>query len=122
MSQRTIFVSILFFFSAVFFVLIIDFEGGGFSRNIVSKLAGVVGVSVGVAPNPVNTLVRELEEKESALNAREQELADRERNEEMIGGRKNSASTFFLFGVVVLLLLLVLLNFYFDYRHRLFRG
>ncbi len=54
----------------------------GFGDTMLSHLAQIssgVGISVSVPPNPINTLMSALREKERDLNEREKSLEERER-------------------------------------------
>ncbi len=76
-----------------------------------------VGVSLGIAPNPYNTLAQQLESKQSELNAREERvvaLEDELRQSQLI-------ERYVAFGSLFLstcLFMLVGLNFYMDSRRR----
>ena len=77
-----------------------------------SLSANAVGVYLGVPENEVNTLVAQLDEREAALNAREQEVAA------MSQGSADTETLLFITLIGVGLLGLILLNFYLDSRRR----
>ena len=90
-------------------------------KYFIAQVGSAVGVTVGVAPNPFNTLAQQLKEKELALADREKEL----QQEEAAFGKKidkklATQNKIFLYLLIVggILALLVLLNFYLDYRRR----
>lgn len=62
--------------------------------------ASAVEINTGIPPNPINSLNKQLQEKEARLLKKEAEID----KQVFIGG-----------GII---LALVLLNFYLDYRHR----
>ncbi|MBI3046005.1 MAG: hypothetical protein HYY86_00460 [Candidatus Harrisonbacteria bacterium] len=68
---------------------------------ILFSKASAVGVNTDIPPNPINTLNKQLQEKETKLLKKEAEMD----KQIFIGG-----------GII---LALVLLNFYLDYRHRI---
>ncbi|MBI5153081.1 MAG: hypothetical protein HZA36_01330 [Parcubacteria group bacterium] len=72
--------------------------------------ADLVSMSGVVLPNPENTLLKQLREKEAQLTLQERQLLKRE----------NATLMIFLYGFVAwsVLLCLIGLNFYLDYRHR----
>jgi len=92
----------------------------GFERMFLAQI-GSIGINVGVAPNQYNTLAQQLEEKEEALNAREQELKSRiaaiERESSALSGSDAQSYGYFAFGGASLFLL-ILLNFFLDYHAR----
>lgn len=84
-------------------------------------LANAVGITVGVAPNPINTAIAQLREREQATLSKEAELQQRE---ELLRARLDRTSyrerTLFVYSIAVsvLLLGLVIVNFYLEYRKR----
>ena len=73
-----------------------------------------VGVTVGVKPNPFNTLAQQLDKKEEDLKAKEQLLEKRILEENNLGDQTLQYLLFIGGG----LLALVVLNFYLDYRRK----
>ena len=84
----------------------------------VQGLLAQIGVVVGVAPNPYNTLDAQLNQEQDQLNQQAADLAARE------AAFANSAKTadpvspaiWYLAGAIAIVALLVLLNFYLDRR------
>ncbi|GEM_PF-3257628 len=99
-------------------------NGVSFPEEFRRQLAFLVGTSVSVLPNEVNTAAERLKEKEAALGEREQAVQEREENKTGAEGAgtardpatKSSFVPIVLAGVV--LFVLIALNFYFDYRRR----
>lgn len=74
---------------------------------ILTFQANAAEVKTNILPNPINTLNKQLQEKEAELFKKETEINNRQapaQKQIFIGG-----------GII---LTLVLLNFYLDYRHR----
>jgi predicted PurR-regulated permease PerM len=82
------------------------------------RLVAQVGITVGVAPNPYNTLNDQLAQKQDQLNQEASDLAAQE--EAMASTTAQAAPTpaivWYLVAAIIVILLLVLLNFYFDWR------
>lgn len=76
-----------------------------------------VGMSAGVAENPLSALAGELSEKELELRLREAELAERERRNEDENVRRDALLAF-SYVMTALLAALVAVNFMFDYKER----
>ena len=74
----------------------------------------MASLTVGVAPNPTNTLAAQLAAKEQALNEREAQLAQSSGSGNVLG--------FASFIMSLILLVLVGINFYYDKRSRRHRG
>jgi hypothetical protein len=93
-----------------------------FSLQAVQNIAGVVGMTVGVAPNEANTLAQELRARELNLESREQALDAREQDVRALiveETAKNDRSTMMLIiGVALFLAALIGANFYLDYKRR----
>ena len=102
--------------SSLFLLLLIT-VAWGIDRIAVDAPAGEaganVGVSVGVLPNPYNTLAQQLQDKENDLTKREADLSKKEEG----SNKQDKTLIYALIGGGVLLLL-ILLNFYFDYRRK----
>ena len=77
-----------------------------------------VGASASIAVNSVNTLAKQLKDKESALVAREDALEKMEKNMfSPVYLLRNKLILFMFFGIVTLFVLLIL-NFYFDLKRK----
>gem|GEM_PF-6028557 len=76
----------------------------------VAFFADLVSMSGMVLPNPENTLLKQLKEKEAQLTFKEKELLKRE----------DATLRIFLYGFIAwsVLLCLICINFYLDYRSR----
>lgn len=77
----------------------------------------VVGMTVGVLPNPDSTLAMQLKAKEDELRAREQALAVKEHN----GSASNTltfALALFSVGMSLMLFALLAFNFFLDMKRR----
>ena len=89
---------------------------------LVRQTMSSVGISVGVPPNPLNTLAQEILEKEREIQQREDALIQREQELVtpfvLVAGR--DVTFYLLAGFNFLLLLLIVLNFYFDRKHRMY--
>jgi hypothetical protein len=85
-----------------------------------SYLANAVGVSVGVSPTELNTITAGLTEQKLALDARENELRQREIAVGIqTGGATQDMTTFILGLVLFIVVLLLVLNYSLDYlRYR----
>lgn len=82
---------------------------------------GSVGISLGVAPNPDNTLAEEFRKKEDSLSARESDLAAREaalQSEARDSGKNNADATRYSLLGGIFLLALIIINYYLDFRAR----
>lgn len=82
------------------------------------KMLAQVGIEVGVAPNPYNTLASELDQEQTQLT---QEKADLDARETALASSTVAATTaspavWYLTLAIAILALLVLANFYFDWR------
>ena len=92
------------------------------NNGTVPPLTGMlaqVGVVVGVAPNPYNTLNDQLDQKQLAIDQEQADLAAREAalaSTTQNSSAMPSAYTWSLGIAVVVLALLVILNFYLDWR------
>ena len=84
----------------------------------VQGLLAQIGVVVGVAPNPYNTLNAQLDQEQDQLNQQAADLAAREAA--FANGTKAadfvSPAIWYLAGAIAIVALLVLLNFYLDRR------
>lgn len=85
------------------------------SQNTGSFLANAVGVSVGVAPNELNTWTAALTEKEMLLAEREAVIAEREIAVNLNENRVTDTGTFVWSAIVTVLLALVIMNYVLDY-------
>lgn len=122
MRQRMLKISI-FIFS---FILILIFcyswvrygvDPAKIMKYLVAEIGSSVGVSLTVPENPFNTWAKQLQERETELQKREQTL-----NEILIKTERESRIILTLILVLIIILFfLVLLNFYFDYRTRRFQ-
>jgi hypothetical protein len=85
-----------------------------------SYLANAVGVTVGVSPTELNTITAGLTEQRLALDARENELRQREIAVGLeTGGATQDMTTFILGLVLFIVVLLLVLNYSLDYlRYR----
>jgi hypothetical protein len=85
-----------------------------------SYLANAIGVSVGVSPTELNTITAGLTEQRLALDARENELRQREIAVGIeTGGATQDMTTFILGLVLFIVVLLLVLNYSLDYlRYR----
>lgn len=86
-----------------------------------SRLLAQVGVVVGIAPNPYNTLNDQLQQEQTQLNQQAADLAAREAafaSNTASGSASSSASpaVWYLAIAVAIMAVLVILNFYFDWR------
>jgi hypothetical protein len=91
---------------------------GGTVPGVTGMLADV-GVVVGVAPNPYNTLNDQLNQRQLAIEQEQADLAAREAAfaSSTQDGRAVPPAYAWYFGMaVVVLALLVILNFYLDWR------
>lgn len=86
------------------------------SKIIGAKFSSAVGLSVGVPENPINTLARQLEEKEKRLAQKEEDLLKKEDDLKKII-REDKTVKFLMIGIVVLFFL-VMLNYFLDYKRR----
>jgi hypothetical protein len=99
------------------------FQSGLFSNTTAimasqtqSYLANAVGVFVGVEPTELNTITAGLTAKELALNAREQDLKQREIAVGIDqGGATKDQTTFVLSLILFIVVLLLVLNYALDY-------
>jgi cell division septal protein FtsQ len=93
-----------------------------FSLRSQEHIAGVVGMSVGVDPNPHNSLAQDLAQREAELDVRAREMDRREREiRTMIEeeSAKNDRKLIVLISLITILLLsLIVLNFLLDQRRR----
>jgi hypothetical protein len=79
-------------------------------------LANAVGVGAAVEPTELNSLTSELTKQKLALQAREQQIAEREIEIGLAAGQSaNQTSTYVLSGVLFILLVLIILNYTLDY-------
>jgi hypothetical protein len=113
--------------SSVVLATVLVFQSGLYSNTTAimatqtqSYLANSVGVFVGVEPTELNTITAGLTAKELALNAREQELQQREIAVGIDqGGATRDVTTFILGLVLFIVVLLLVLNYALDYlRYR----
>ena len=93
-----------------------------FSLRAVQNIAGVVGMTVGVQQNEASTLAQQLRAKELDLESREQALDAREQDVRALivdETAKNNRNTIILIiGVALFLAALIGANFYLDYKRR----
>lgn len=87
--------------------------------GIVKQLGSAVGMYAAVEENEYNTLAQQIQEKEQELTEREQEIVEREQVIEKRIEESESKAVTYVTAIGLLLLVLVLLNFYYDWRHRL---
>lgn len=86
------------------------------SQNTHAYLANAVGMSVGVAPTPLNQYTAQLTAKERELEAREATLLEREIAVNLTSTPgSNERATYLLAGILFILLVLILLNYTLDY-------
>jgi hypothetical protein len=113
MSKRTVWFLIIFLGASLTFLFTIKSPVGP------DKLLGDVGVSVGIAPNPYNTLATQLDQEQTQLS---QESADLTARENALGTNATQdpsgdpAIVWYLAIAVTFIGILVLLNFYLDWR------
>jgi hypothetical protein len=82
-----------------------------------TRLAQVVGVSVGVPENEFNTLAQGIAQRQEELDERERDLAAREA--QAAGGEQSfRRATLLLSAISFVLLVLILLNYFADWRRR----
>lgn len=86
------------------------------SKMIGARFSSAIGMNVGVPENPINSLAKQLDEKEKKLAQKETELAQREEDLKKII-REDKTIVFMGLGIIVLFIL-VLLNYFLDYRRR----
>lgn len=83
-------------------------------KYMLAQAGYTVGVSLNVPENPFNIWARQLQEKETDLQKREQML-----NEILVKTERESRIILTLILVLIIILfILVLVNFYFDYQTR----
>jgi hypothetical protein len=86
------------------------------SQGTHQYLANAVGVGASVDPTELNSLTSELTRQKLALQAREQQIADREIEIGLAAGEPvNQTSTYVLSGILFILLVLIILNYTLDY-------
>jgi hypothetical protein len=79
-------------------------------------LANAVGVGASVDPTELNSLTSELTKQKLALQAREQQITEREIEIGLAAGASaNQTSTYVLSGILFILLVLIILNYTLDY-------
>lgn len=126
MMEQTLYHKILRISSVVLAVALV-FQSGLFSSTTAlmatqtqSYLANSVGVFVGVAPTELNTITAGLTEQKLALDARENELRQREIAVGIDQGGSTRDMTTFIMGLVLfIVVLLLVLNYSLDYlRYR----
>lgn len=79
-------------------------------------LANAVGVGASVDPTELNSLTSELTKQKLALQAREQQITEREIEIGLAAGASaNQTSTYVLSGILFILLVLIILNSTLDY-------
>ena len=90
------------------------------SRLFFSETASLVGVSVGVPPNPTNTLAEELKNKELSLAEREKALSQKEAlfSSATQTERQKDETYLYLFVTNGTLLFLIMIHLYFDHERR----
>lgn len=110
---------------ATWFILIIGgvfiLSGVAAQKNFsFEKLLGQVGVVVGVAPNPYNTLDAQLNQKQAELDQQQADLAAREAALASTSAptalAQSSPAIWYLAAGIFFLAFLVILNFYLDWR------
>ena len=81
------------------------------------NMFATVGVSIAIAPNPYNTVARQLADKEAQLNQREAQVSAQE---QAVSNSQSSRDTFGFYSLCMSAVLLVLvgINFYLDARRR----
>ena len=86
------------------------------TRDLLASAA--VGITVGVPPNPYNSIAQQLEAKQNELSDREQRLAELEKSSKPVSGGAAGTNDFatYSLGMSVLLFMLVAANFYYDWR------
>lgn len=120
--QTTLYHSLLRI-SAVVFAVALVFDSGmalpvtkQLSEGTQQYVANMVSVSVGIPENEINTITAELTQQKLALEAREQELIEREislSNNETT--EASDVSTYILSTILFILLVLIVLNYGLDY-------
>ena len=82
------------------------------------ELLAQVGVVVGVAPNPYNTLAEQLDQEKIQLDQQSSTLRMEEAafEQSIAAADAGSPAIWYLAGAIALVALLVLMNFYFDLR------
>ena len=90
------------------------------SPTTFKKMLADVGITVGVAPNPYNTLAAQLDQQQTQLNQQAADLAAREAAfaSSTAEAAPSSPVLWYLMVAIAVLAILVLLNFYFDWRRR----
>jgi len=114
MTKRTVWFLILFLGTS--FSLLVVSSGGVMPGG---KLLAQVGLVVGVAPNPYNTLNDQLQQQQAQLNQQAADLAAREAafaSSTNAAETASSPTTWYLMIAVIVIGFLVCLNFYLDYR------
>lgn len=86
-------------------------------KYLLAQMGSTVGVSLNVPENPFNTWAKQLQEKETELQAREQKI------DELLSktARESRVILTLILVLTIILVLLILLNFYFDYQTRKFQ-
>lgn len=117
--------------AALTFALLLMFDSGllsPLSKNLSTHtqlyVANVIGITVGVESNELNTITAALTEKEQNLNNREAALKERELAIGLTesGSRQSNLSTYILSSAVFILLVLMTLNYALDFmRAKRFR-
>ena len=85
---------------------------GELSKNAERFMASAVGINASVAPNEVNTLVVQLQERELMLDARERDINARASDG---SGSNPFGSTYVLSAILFILLTLIVLNYILDF-------
>lgn len=115
MTKRTAWFLIVFLGASLSLLFV-----GGSAALPPSHLLAQVGVVVGIAPNPYNTLNDQLQQEKTQLSQQTADLAAREAAFESstASGSVSSSSpmVWYLAIAVAVMAVLVLLNFYFDWR------
>ncbi len=84
-----------------------------------AQIGTTVGMSVGVAENPFNTLAKQLKEKELRLKEKEELLNAKEIElEEKKFSRAGEVILAIILAIIIIQFILILLNFYLDYKNR----
>ncbi len=110
-DTKVLLVATLLVFSG--YGLLLSHEWQSAAPSVGFQAANTVGVQLGVPENEINTRVAQLDEREAAIVAREQAIA------QTSPGRGADATTLFWVTIAGIGLLgLILLNFYLDSRRR----
>jgi preprotein translocase subunit SecF len=94
------------------------FSGGRVAAP--SRLLAQIGIAVGIAPNPYNTLNEQLQQQQTELNQQAADLAAREAAFASSTGAATAAESpviWYLAIAIAIIGILVFLNFYFEWQY-----